>query len=126
MVDKSFKVAASHGTCPVPSADATGANSETAEGADATNSGADATPSPTPSSDAENNTDDPSATAVTEGVQPSYQVEVTLEPGATIVEKSMIKAGRFTLIVDPAPKDTLGVNSSAEPSPTASPEGTAE
>ncbi|MGE7615090.1 glycosyltransferase [Paenibacillus sp. NPDC101420] len=126
VVDKSFKVAASHGTCPVPSADATGANSEPAEGADATNSGADATPSPTPSSDAENNTVDPSATSVTEGVQPSYQVEVTLEPGATIVEKSMIKAGRFTLIVDPAPKDTLGVNSSAEPSPTASPEGTAE
>ncbi|MOA02345.1 hypothetical protein D3C78_1217930 [compost metagenome] len=126
VVDKSFKVAASHGTCPVPSADATGTTSETAEGADAANAGADVTPSPTPSSDAENNTFDPSATAVTEGVQPSYQVEVTLEPGATIVEKSMIKAGRFTLIVDPAPKDTLGVNASAEPSPTASPEGTAE
>lgn len=126
VVDKSFKVTASHGTCPVPSADTTGTTAETAEGADATNAGADATPSPTPSSDAENNTVEPSATAVIEGGQSSYQVEVTLEPGATIVEKSMIKAGRFTLIVDPAPKDTPDVNASAEPSPTASPEGTAE
>lgn len=126
VVDKTFKVAASNGTCPVPSADATGTAVEPAEDADATNAGADASPSPTPGADADNNTVGSSATAVTEGVQPSYQVEVTLEPGATIVEKSMIKAGRFTLIVDPAPKDALGVNPSAEPSPTASPEGTAE
>lgn len=138
VVDKSFKVAASNGTCPVPSTDgtdeggssentnATGNTAETSEGAEATNSEADASPSPTPSADAGANTVLPSATAASEGVQPSYQVEVTLEPGATIVEKSMIKAGRFTLIVDPAPKDTPGVNSSAEPSPTASPEGTAE
>ncbi|WP_340006916.1 glycosyltransferase [Paenibacillus sp. FSL K6-0276] len=138
VVDKSFKVAASNGTCSVPSTDGTDegdlsgdSNSAdttdgTAEGADATNAVVNASPSPSPSSDAEDNTVVPSATAVTEGVHPSYQVEVTLEPGATIVQKSMIKAGRFTLIVDPAPNDTPNVDSSAEPSATASPEGTAE
>ena len=134
VVDKSFKVAASTGTCSVPSTDgglsgdtnAADTTAGTAEGVEATNTADEASPSPTPSSDAEGSTVVPSATAITEGEQPSYQVEVTMEPGATIVEHSMIKAGRFTLIVDPAPKDTTGVNSSAEPSATASPEGTAE
>ncbi|OMD14810.1 hypothetical protein, partial [Paenibacillus odorifer] len=137
-IDKSFKVAATNGTCPVPSTDGTdegntadesdtaGTTGGTAEGADATNSVADASPSPTPSSDTENSTGLPSATAVTEGEQPSYQVEVTLESGATILEKSMIKAGRFTLIVDPDPNIPPASDSSAEPSPTASPDGTAE
>ncbi|MNO50262.1 hypothetical protein D3C76_406330 [compost metagenome] len=104
-------------------ADSTG---EPAEGAETSNALADASPSPTPSSESVDNSVVPSATAVTEGGVPSYQVEVTLEPGATIVEKSMIKAGRFTLIVDPAPNDTPGVDSSAEPLATVSPEGTAE
>jgi hypothetical protein len=138
VVDKSFKVAATNGTCPVPSTDGTDEGDlsgdsnaadtagEPAEGADATNAVADASPSTTPSSDAEDNTALPSATDVTDGGQPSYQVEVTLEPKATIVEKSMIKAGRFTLIVDPAPNDTPDANASAEPSATVSPEGTAE
>jgi hypothetical protein len=142
VVDKSFKVAATNGTCPVPStvpstdgtdegdlsgdSNAADTAGEPAEGADATNAVADASPSTTPSSDAEDNTALPSATTVTDGGQPSYQVEVTLEPEATIVEKSMIKAGRFTLIVDPAPNDTPDANASAEPSATVSPEGTAE
>lgn len=137
-IDKSFKVAATNGTCPVPLTDGTdegntadesdtaGTTGGTAEGADATNAVADASPSPTPSSDTEDSTGLPSATAVTEGEQPSYQVEVTLEPGVTILEKSMIKAGRFTLIVDPDPNIPPASDSSAEPSPTASPEGTAE
>ncbi len=137
-IDKSFKVAATNGTCPVPSTDGTdegnaadesdaaGTTGGTAEGADATNAVADASPSPTPSSNTEDSTGLPSATAVTEGEQPSYQVEVTLEPGATILEKSMIKAGRFTLIVDPDPNIPPASDSSAEPSPTASPDGTVE
>jgi hypothetical protein len=115
VVDKSFKVAATNGTCPVPSTDEGDLSGDP-----------NAAPSPTPSSDAEDNKELPSATALSDGEQSSYQVEVTLEPGATIVEKSMIKAGRFTLIVDPAPNDTPDVNSSAEPSATVSPEGTAE
>jgi hypothetical protein len=132
-VEKSFKVTAIHGTCPVTSADegdqgnvsgdidpAADIAGGTTNGADDTNAVVNTSPSPSPSPSSSADVDNSTV------VPPVYQVEVTLEPGATIVEKSMIKAEAFKLIVDPPPNDTPIVDSSAEPTPSASPEGTAE
>lgn len=134
----SFKVTAINGSCTVPSSAGTdeadepgdisadGTTGEPANSANAANAVVDDAPSQAPSSDMEDGTGLPSPTPMTEGGQPSYQVEVTLAPGSIIVENSMIKAGEYTLIVESAPNTSPDVAASAEPSPTISPEGIVE
>lgn len=123
-VSKTFKVLATEGTCPVPSTDEADkgegsvAGDTNATGANGTND----TDGTNGSAANVEGTALPSATTDAEGIQPSYQVELTLEPEAIIDQNSTIKAGEYTLTVNAAPNATPIIESSAEPSATPSSE----
>ena len=95
---------------------------------------ADTAVSSEPTPNAEGDVITPTATAVAIGedakpltqeeIKRSYQVEVTLEPGMTILVDSMIKVGNYTLIVYPFPKATPMIDSSPDPTDAASSEPT--
>lgn len=109
-------------------------NSDVGKAANGSSANSKADQSPTPTPDIENSAVTPSATTdstdVGEGslsedeIKSSYQVEVTLEPGMTILVDSMIKVEGYTLIVYPYPNATPNIEPSTEPSATTSPEPT--
>ena len=113
-------------------ADADPTNGETAVDEGYANTGVGTEPTATP--DAEGSVVTPTATTgatdesakslTQEEIKQSYQVEVTLEPGMTILVDSMIKVGDYTLIVYPYPSATPMIDPSTEPAATASPEPT--